>query len=360
LVFDSAGNLTKSWGGPGSGYDWPTSEHSIFVDAGGNVWITGNGPADRQAIKFTSEGKFIMQIGHPSKAPMNSLDTSMLGRPAGVEVDEKAHELYIADEYGNRRVIVFDSETGKFKRMWGAYGSMSNDTDPGPYDPGAAIDKQFRTPLHCVHLSNDGLVYVCDRVNDRIQVFTKEGKFLREFFLRKETLGNGSAYDQAFSRDSEQNDLLVADGENNVIWTMRRSDGSILGSTGHAGRNAGQFHHVHEVVADSKPLRWRSGNREAGSKFRSAKPMRSLVSSRPERTERPFVCRSKQQIPRAKIGHWERQNSWLGSGREGPQVSFNSSSPRRTTAVLTNFCRPERFLPSLSSKSISPLEVQEC
>jgi len=193
-----------------------------------------------------------MQIGHPSKAPINSLDTSLLGRPAGMDMDEKAHELYIADGYGNRRVIVFDSETGKFKRMWGAYGSMPNDTDPGPYDPSAAVDKQFRTPLHCVHLASDGLVYVCDRVNDRIQVFTKEGKFLKEFFLRKETLGNGSTYDLAFSRDPSQNFLLVADGENNVIWTLRRSDGAVLGSTGHAGRNAGQFHHVHEVVSDSK------------------------------------------------------------------------------------------------------------
>lgn len=252
LEFDGAGKLMKSWGGPGSGYDWPASEHSIFVDAAGSVWITGNGAGDGQAIKFTNDGKFVMQIGHASKAPINSLDTSMLGRPAGVDVDEKAHELYIADGYGNRRVIVFDSETGKFKRMWGAYGSMPDDTDPGPYDPKAATDKQFRTPLHCVHLAADGLVYVCDRVNDRIQVFTKEGKFLKEFFLRKETLGNGSAYDLAFSRDAGQNDLLVADGENNVIWTLRRSDGAVLGSTGHAGRNAGQFHHVHDIAADSK------------------------------------------------------------------------------------------------------------
>lgn len=252
LEFDSSGKLLKSWGGPGSGYDWPTSEHSVFVDAENNIWITGNGASDRQAIKFTNDGKFILQIGHTSKAPMNSLDTSMLGRPAGVDVDEKARELYIADGYGNRRVIVFDSNTGKFKRMWGAYGNMPDDVDPGPYDPGAPVDKQFRTPLHCVHLSNDGLVYVCDRVNDRIQVFTKEGKFLKEFFLRKETLGNGSAYDLAFSRDAKQNGLLVADGENNVIWTLRRSDGTILGSTGHAGRNAGQFHHVHDIAADSK------------------------------------------------------------------------------------------------------------
>lgn len=252
LEFDAAGKLLKSWGGPGSGYDWPSSEHSIFVDSQNNVWITGNGVSDRQALKFTNDGKFLMQIGHSSKAPIDSLATTLLGRPAGVDLDEKAHEIYIADGYGNRRVIVFDSETGKFKRVWGAYGNMPDDNNPGPYDPSAPVDKQFRTPLHCVHLSNDGLVYVCDRVNDRIQVFTKEGKFLKEFFLRKETLGNGSAYDLAFSLDRNQNFLLVADGENNVIWTLRRSDGSILGSTGHAGRNAGQFHHVHDIVSDSK------------------------------------------------------------------------------------------------------------
>ena len=191
LEFDGAGKLLKSWGGPGSGYEWPTSEHSIFVDTAGNVWITGNGASDRQAIKFTSDGKFIMQIGHASKAPINSLDTSLLGRPAGMDIDEKAHELYIADGYGNRRVIVFDSESGKFKRMWGAYGSMPEDAEPGPYDPSAAVDKQFRTPLHCVHLASDGLVYVCDRVNDRIQVFTKKESSSRNSFCARKRLAMG-------------------------------------------------------------------------------------------------------------------------------------------------------------------------
>jgi hypothetical protein len=252
LVFDAVGNLLKSWGGAGQGYDWPNSEHSIFIDHGGNVWITGNGAKDRQAIKLTSEGKFILEIGHPSAAPMNNLDISILGRPAGIELDEKAHEIYFADGYLNRRVIVFDSETGIFKRMWGAYGNPPSDTDLVPYTPGNAPSQLFRNPVHAVHISKDGLVYVCDRINDRIQIFTKEGKFVREFILRPETLGNGSAYDLAFSNDAAQKYLLVADGENNVIWTLLRSDGSVQGTTGHAGRNAGQFHHVHAIVSDSK------------------------------------------------------------------------------------------------------------
>jgi hypothetical protein len=252
LVFDAEGNLLKSWGGPGSGYDWPSTEHSIFVDHAGNVWITGNGAKDRQAIKFTSEGKFILEIGHPSAAPMNNSDTTILGRPAGMDLDEKVHEIYFADGYLNRRIIVFDSETGAFKRMWGAYGKTPSDADLVPYAPGDTPSQLFRNPVHAVHISQDGLVYVCDRVNDRIQIFTKEGKFIKEFILRPQTLGNGSAYDLAFSHDAAQKYLLVDDGENNVIWTLLRSDGSVQGTTGHAGRNAGQFHHVHAIVSDSK------------------------------------------------------------------------------------------------------------
>jgi hypothetical protein len=253
LVFDAEGNLIKSWGGPGSGYDWPGTEHSIFVDLAGNVWITGNGAKDRQAIKFTTDGKPILEIGHPSTDPMKNADTTILGRPAGIEVDEKAHELYIADGYFNRRIIVYDFETGAFKRMWGAYGNPPSDDDlGGPYTPGAPPNKLFRNPVHCVHIARDGLVYVCDRANDRIQVFTKDGKFQKEFFVHPDTVGNGADYDLVFSHDAAQKYLLVADGEDNVIWTLLRSDGSVVGTTGHAGRNAGQFHHVHSVVSDSK------------------------------------------------------------------------------------------------------------
>jgi DNA-binding beta-propeller fold protein YncE len=251
LEFDAQGNLIKSWGGPGEGYDWPGTEHSIFVEQTGNVWVTGNGAKDRQAIKFTGAGKFLLEIGHPSAAPMDNADTAILGRPAGIEVDEKAHEVYIADGYLNRRVIVFDSENGAYKRMWGAYGNPPSNTNLTPYNPADPPSQLFRNPVHCVHVSRDGFVYVCDRVNNRIQVFTKEGKFAKEIFMRKETIGQGSAYDLAFSHDESQTYLLVADGEDNVIWIVRRGDGTIVGTIGHAGRNAGQFHHVHEIVEDS-------------------------------------------------------------------------------------------------------------
>jgi len=254
LVFDVEGNLIKSWGGAGAGYDWPMSEHSIFVDQAGNVWITGNGAKDRQAIKFTTDGKPIMQIGKPSDQPLKAADmknaeTSFLGKPAGMDLDEKAHELYIADGYFNRRVIVYDSETGAFKRMWGAYGNPPSDEDyGGPYVPGAPTSKLFRNPVHCVHESHDGFVYVCDRSDDRIQVFIKEGKFVKEFFVHPETVGMGADYDLTFSHDAAQKYLLVADGEDNVIWILLRTDGSLVGTIGHAGRGAGQFHHVHSIV----------------------------------------------------------------------------------------------------------------
>jgi len=252
LEFDKQGHLLQSWGGPGEGFDWPKNEHGIYVDRDGYVWIGGSAPTDRHVLKFKKDGKFVMQIGHPSADPPDSLRTDILGRPAGIEVDSEAHEVYIADGYLNKRMIVFDSDKGVFKRLWGAYGNAPKDADPGAYNPGVPPDQQFRNPVHCVHISRDGLVYVCDRVNDRMQVFTKQGKFVKEFTVRPETLGVGSVWQFAFSTDEQQKFLLVADGENNVIWTLRREDGAVLGQTGHNGRNAGQFHWIHQIASDSE------------------------------------------------------------------------------------------------------------
>jgi DNA-binding beta-propeller fold protein YncE len=252
LVFDAQGNLIQSWGGPGEGFDWPKREHGIYVDKDDNVWVGGAGPGDRHILKFKNDGHFLMQIGHPSADPANSLRTDILGQPAGIEVDAEAHEVYIADGYLNKRVIVYDSDKGTFKRLWGAYGNPPNDADPGAYNPKAPPDQDFRNPVHCVHISRDGLVYVCDRVNDRIQVFSKQGKFVKEFTLRTQTLGMGSVWQFAFSIDENQTLLFIDDGENNVIWTVRREDGAVVGQIGHSGRNAGQFHWVHQIVSDSQ------------------------------------------------------------------------------------------------------------
>src|SRR5260370_2044416 len=242
LEFDTQGNLLHSWGGPGEGFDWPKTEHGIYVDEDDDVWIGANGPADRQILKFKNDGHFLMQIGHPSTDAPNSLRTDILRRPAGIQVDADAHEVYIADGYMNKRVVVYASDKGTFKRLLWAYGNPPNDADPGAYNPAAAADQQFRNPVHCVHISRDGLVYVCDRVNDRLQVFTKQGKFVKEFTLRTQTLGMGSVWQFAFSMDENQKFLFIDDGEYNVILTLRRADGSVVCQTGHNGRNTGEFH----------------------------------------------------------------------------------------------------------------------
>src|SRR5262249_24998844 len=152
MEFDTEGNLIQAWGGPGAGFDWPASEHGIYVDREDNVWTGGNGPNDHQTIKFSKDGKFLLQIGHAGKTA-GSLSHTLLGRPAGIEVDDANHEVYIADGYLNKRIIVFDSKTGDFKRLWGAYGNTPNDADLGSYDPTAPPPQQFRNPVHCVHIS---------------------------------------------------------------------------------------------------------------------------------------------------------------------------------------------------------------
>ncbi len=267
LEFDREGKVLRSWGGAGFVPDWPTSEHAIWVDASDNVWISGAGVDDRQVIKFSADGRELLEIGRKSRQAKDNQDTSLLGRAAGLEVDDAAHELYVADGYLNNRIVVFDSDTGAFKRGWGAYGIPLSEIPNlvehieadvpaagaiAPYTPGGSPEKQFRSPVHCVRLSLDGLVYVCDRHNDRIQVFTRAGRFVREFAVRPATLGNGSTWTLTFSHDKAQKFLLVVDGENNVIWIVRRGDGVIVAHIGHSGRNAGQFHWVHQAVMDSR------------------------------------------------------------------------------------------------------------
>ncbi len=283
LEFDAAGNLIGHWGGPGEGYDWPDSNHGITVDYNGNVWIGGNGrgtPAaagrgrgapvagqnreqdesqtagtqsfnDNMVLKFTQQGKFLMQIGKP-RTSKGSNDVENLRLPAKTFLDKQTNELYVADGYGNHRVIVFDAATGKYKRHWGAYGKKPDDVDLGRYDPKAPPAQQFRNPVHCADLSVDRLLYVCDRVNDRLQVFKTDGTFVKEGFFNKETLGSGSAWDIAFSKDPQQKYMYLADGEDDKVLVILRDTLEHLTSFGEGGRQPGEFYGVHSLATDSK------------------------------------------------------------------------------------------------------------
>ena len=250
IEFDAAGNLIQAWGGKGEGFDWPELEHGIHIDSKGNVWIGGAGPNDHQVLKFRRDGAFVLQIGQPGKTG-GSNDSKLLGRPADIAVDIEANEVYIADGYLNRRVIVYDANTGEYKRHWGAYGNQPEDVPLTPYTPASSPAKHFRTPVHAIRVSNDRLVYVADRVNNRIQVFQRDGKFIEEVVVAKKTLGAGSTWDIDFSPDEKQTFLYVADGTNQQVWILLRKELEILGSFGRSGRNAGQFHWVHSLAVDS-------------------------------------------------------------------------------------------------------------
>ncbi len=251
LRYDPAGNIVGSWGGPGEGYEWPMSNHGIYVDHKGNVWIGGNGKADAHILKFTKEGKFLMQVGGLGKNA-GSNDLGNFGRVAKIWVDPKANEAYVADGYQNRRVAVLDADTGKMKRYWGAYGNKPDDTAMGPYDPKAPPAQQFRNPVHCADLSNDGLVYVCDRANNRLQVFKPDGTFVKEQFYAKNTLGSGSVWDIAFSKDPQQRFIFLADGQNERVRIIVRDTLEELSAFGDGGRQPGQWYGVHSVATDSK------------------------------------------------------------------------------------------------------------
>ena len=250
LVYDQAGDLVKSWGGPGAGYEWPDSNHGITVDRNGNVWIAGNGQKDTQVLKFSDAGKFLLQLGKHG-VHNGSNDTANFWQPTKIVHDPTANEVYISDGYGNRRVIVFDANTGTYKRHWGAYGNKPDDVKLPPYNPEAPPSKQFST-VHCVIVSTDGLVYVCDRVNDRIQVFRKDGTFVKEAFIDRKTYRSGSVWDMTFSRDPQQTYIYAANGVDQKINVLLRSTLEVLTSFGDGGRQPGQFFGVHNLDTDSK------------------------------------------------------------------------------------------------------------
>jgi DNA-binding beta-propeller fold protein YncE len=249
LEFDAGGNLVNSWGGPGQGYDWPVREHGLSLDHKGNVWIGGNDDKDSHILKFTRDGRFLLQIGRPGQKK-GSNDPENFWRPAKVFVEPAANEAYVADGYGNRRVIVLDADTGRYKRHWGAYGAVPDDAPVPEYSPAAPPSRQFNT-VHCAMVSNDGFVYVCDRVNDRIQVFRTDGTYVKEAFYDRNTRRSGSVWDMTFSRDSAQRYLYVADGVNEKIRIVDRRTLEVLTSFGDGGRQPGQFYGVHNLATDS-------------------------------------------------------------------------------------------------------------
>jgi sugar lactone lactonase YvrE len=253
IEFDPAGAVVRTWGGPGSGYEWPEQVHGITVDAKDRVWITGNGEKDAQILAFARPGKFLRQIGRSGKSG-GSNDTANLGHATQVRFDAPGNEIFVSDgENGNHRVIVFDADTGAYKRHWGAYGEKPDDAAASArFDPAGPAPKQFGSAVHCVRIARDGLVYVCDRGNRRFQIFRKDGTFVKEMFIAKETAGNlATVWDIDFSPD--QRFMYVADGGNQKVWILVRDSLQVVGELGGPGKEAGRFAtSLHDIVVDSK------------------------------------------------------------------------------------------------------------
>ena len=249
LELDSEGKVLRAWGGPGEGYTWFEQEHGIYIDHNGFVWMgTSNG---FHVMKFTQDGEHLLTIGEPG-VNKGSNDPTHLGGPANFYVEPRTNELFIADGYRNRRVVVYDAATGKYLRHWGAYGKTPDDSyryeyPVRPDDP----PLQYST-LHGIVGAKDGLLYVSDRRGNRIQVFRQNGEYLMERFVLPETGGSGSVFSLALSRDPEQSLLYLIDGTNQRVWMLRRGDLEILGRFGRPGRQAGEFIRAHMVVIDSK------------------------------------------------------------------------------------------------------------
>jgi len=295
LEYDAAGKFVGGWGGPSSTYAWPQVTGGIAVDGKGNVWIAAAGadtpppaagrgrgapaaaggaplppapppppppPGDAHVLKFSRNGLHMLTIGTPGKMDGPDSQTT-LNRPTAIAYDSAANEVFIADG-GNRRIVVFDADKGTYKRHWFAYGEKAAGAAPGPYDPNAGPAKSFRD-VTCVEIARDGMVYVCDKSSNRIQVFDKTGKFVKEGFIAKNTLGGivtgsfgaplnaaGAVWDVAFSNDPQQRFLFVADGQNKKVRVVNRDTLTEVGAFGSGGRYPGQFLAVAAVATDAQ------------------------------------------------------------------------------------------------------------
>jgi len=241
LELDPEGNVLRTWGGPDEGYTWYDAEHGIYIDHHGFFHV----------MKFTQDGKHVLTIGEPginkgSDAPDH------LGGPANFYVEPKTNEIFIADGYRNKRVVVYDAETGKYLRHWGAYGKPPDDSYKYEYPVNMEDPPQQYSTLHGIVGTKDGLIYVADRRGNRIQVFRQTGEYLMERFVRPETGGSGSSFSLQLSRDPEQSILYLMDGTNQRVWLLRREDLKILDRFGKPGRQSGEFIRAHMISIDSK------------------------------------------------------------------------------------------------------------
>jgi hypothetical protein len=254
MVFDSAGNFIKAWGGPGLGFEWPGREHGIHIDHRGYVWIGGNscptrgqpGVTDDQLLKFTQDGKLVMQIGHSNQSKGNA-DTQNLHRPADAWVHPQSNEVFVADGYGNRRIIVFDADTGVFKRMWGAFGNRPVDDDHCEVETSSSFAAGSGPPSfdipHAIRVADsDGMVYVADRENRRVQMFLPDGTFVKQLVRTDIPF----AKDLALSADREQRFLYVGGGKG--IMAVDRKTLDMVGTIAPPGI-IGAGHHI---ATDSK------------------------------------------------------------------------------------------------------------
>ncbi len=253
IEFDPQGNVVNAFGGPveGAPYIWPASNHGIEVAPNGDIWIGGNGAGDSHVLVFSRDGQYIRTIGLQGEERDSNSQTHF-ARVAEIDFDVAANEAYFADGYQNRRIAVVDMATGAFKRYWGAYGNRPDDTVDVTYTPGQPGPQQFRGPVHCAQVSNDGLVYVCDRGADRVQVFRTDGTFVREVVYNPATLNQGSTWDIAFSKDAAQEFLYLADGQNMKISVIDRESMEVLYTFGQGGRQPGTFYAPHSIATDSQ------------------------------------------------------------------------------------------------------------
>ena len=250
IEFDADGNVVQGWGDPSTQdvSEFPRNAHGLFIDHEDNVWIGTF--RHHRVMKFTRSGQLLMTIGEYDNN-RGSNDTNFLGGPAGIWVDPEDNEVFIADGYRNRRVVVYDGDTGDYLRHWGAYGEVPDDSYSYAQEgPEGSPPRQFST-VHGVVGANDGLIYVADRRGNRIQVFQQNGEFVMEKIIAPETLASGSAFVIALSPDDNQEWLYLADGTNHKVWILHREELEIVGQFGRGGRQVGQFLRPHGMGIDS-------------------------------------------------------------------------------------------------------------